>query len=246
MILTCPACSTRYMVDPAAIGTSGRTVRCAKCHHTWHQAPAEDMPQNYEEVDPFPEVARPIPPGSNLPAPIEPRRRRGGQILGWAAFGLAVAALGAAVVVERARVVTYLPAAAPLYQAVGLDVPAAPRLTVEVLGDTVKPSRRREGDDDIIAISGEVVNTGDRRQAVPPLRAALLNPAGEELQHWIFTATPSELEPGQTAQFDTELRNPPPDAVNFVVAFAGVDPDELPPGPINSPVHDAPAEPGKP
>ncbi len=38
MILTCPSCSTRYVVDPNAIGRSGRTVRCANCHHTWQEA----------------------------------------------------------------------------------------------------------------------------------------------------------------------------------------------------------------
>jgi predicted Zn finger-like uncharacterized protein len=44
MILTCPACATRYVVDPKAIGASGRTVRCARCHESWHQDPPEDLP----------------------------------------------------------------------------------------------------------------------------------------------------------------------------------------------------------
>jgi len=44
MILTCPACATRYVVDPKAIGASGRTVRCARCHKSWHQDVPEDLP----------------------------------------------------------------------------------------------------------------------------------------------------------------------------------------------------------
>src|SRR5581483_9746554 len=39
MILTCPSCGTRYSVDGSKFPPQGRTVRCAKCGHSWHQAP---------------------------------------------------------------------------------------------------------------------------------------------------------------------------------------------------------------
>jgi predicted Zn finger-like uncharacterized protein len=43
MILTCPACDTKYVVKDGAIPPGGRQVRCASCKHSWHQDP-DEMP----------------------------------------------------------------------------------------------------------------------------------------------------------------------------------------------------------
>ena len=42
MILACPECKSRYVVNPTALLPRGRTVRCAKCKHTWFEKKPED------------------------------------------------------------------------------------------------------------------------------------------------------------------------------------------------------------
>jgi predicted Zn finger-like uncharacterized protein len=49
MILTCPACDTKYVVKDDAIPHGGRQVRCASCKHSWHQDP-EGMVVEAESV----------------------------------------------------------------------------------------------------------------------------------------------------------------------------------------------------
>lgn len=61
VIIACPACATRYAVPDSAIGVDGRTVRCAKCRHSWFQ----DGPALAERP-----VSRPAPAPSE-PAPSE-------------------------------------------------------------------------------------------------------------------------------------------------------------------------------
>ena len=77
MIIACPACGTRYAVPDSAIGNEGRTVRCAKCKHSWFQEPPErelTLPVK-EQPDPgLPAVARapaaaPPPPATLADAP---------------------------------------------------------------------------------------------------------------------------------------------------------------------------------
>ena len=219
MILSCPECSTRYLVDPAALGPDGRLVRCGKCAHTWAQMPPADMPR---ALDPPPlraaereEEMRRGP--SRLPAIRRPRRGRAASIA-WALLVVLLAVVIGGGFFMRDMVIATWPAAAQLYAGLGLtsEQPGS--------GLDLRNVRSRELTSDgakTLLIEGEITNSSPTVRQVPKLRALLFDSREREVQHWSFSAPESRLMPGETAAFRTEIRNPSANAVRLTIVFEG-------------------------
>ena len=76
MILTCPACDTKYVVKDGAIPPAGRQVRCASCKHSWHQDPEPTLTDRESvTVDfggpPVPAPDAPVEPVAEIPEQAE-------------------------------------------------------------------------------------------------------------------------------------------------------------------------------
>jgi predicted Zn finger-like uncharacterized protein len=215
MIVSCPACSTRYLLDATALAGGGRPVRCAKCGHTWVQTPPEDLPKRIELVAPTGE-ARPVPPGSNLPMVIEPAPRRTRTAM-WGLFLVILLALLAGAVLGRNVVVAHWPPASKLYALAGLPV--------EALGEgleirIVNSARRTENGVQVLIVEGEIANLSNRARDVPTLRAALTDGSQQEVgRPWTFSASEARLLPGQTTMFITRRVDPPSGASSIAVTF---------------------------
>lgn len=215
MILTCPNCTTRYLVDPAKLGSDGRVVRCGKCSHSWHQNPPVDMPKQLDTVVP-PVEPRPIPPGSNLPA-LWRKRRSGG--LGWAFLALLVAAVVFGGLFARERIVAAWPPAATLYDAIGIMTAAQEE------GLVVRNVASRHDVDNgvaVLVVEGEVVNLSKETKDMPPLRGALRDAQRRDLQAWTFTVGETNLLPGEVVKFSTTLKNPSSEGTNVSITFASI------------------------
>jgi predicted Zn finger-like uncharacterized protein len=51
MLIVCPNCASSYMIDPAAVGLAGRTVRCARCKTSWFAGGPKPEPDIATFVD---------------------------------------------------------------------------------------------------------------------------------------------------------------------------------------------------
>lgn len=112
MILECPSCENRYLVDPRALGKAGRTVRCAKCKHQWFAEPAAREPEedvlSVEHAAEEQSTPRPIPPGSSVPA-IHTPQTSVPQSIQYAAVAMLMLFLASALVYFRPLVVESIP-----------------------------------------------------------------------------------------------------------------------------------------
>ena len=237
MILTCPSCDTRYSVDGAKFPAAGRTVRCAKCGHSWHQpgegeavpeaapeipaetAPAPPPTEAPESSDPFP--VNPSPTRAFAPAAVasESRSPMGPKlavVAGWAGLIAVVLLIAVSAVRYRQDIAVIWPQSAGVYSSLGLKVNASGI-------DFRQVDYRRETEDGqvVLAVSGVIVNAGSRQLTVPQtVRVTLSDVSNHELYHWNFKPNATVLGPGQSVPFMTRLSSPPAAARHLEVRFA--------------------------
>lgn len=73
MHVTCSNCGARYIVDPLAIGPTGRTVQCARCNHRWFERAGPGatpvLRERLEQPEPEPQDAAERTQGQAQPQP---------------------------------------------------------------------------------------------------------------------------------------------------------------------------------
>ena len=231
MILTCPACATRYQTDEAKFPPEGRQVRCAKCSHVWHQAPtapeappSEPAPEPPTSAVPEPEPARPEPMPrayAARPAPSPQQQRPPflpmlAVVLGWIGLIAVVLLIGLSAVRYRQEISVIWPQSAGVYSSLGMNVNAHGI-------DFTDVDYHRESEDGqvVLAVTGRIVNKGSRELPVPQdIRVTLSDASNHELYHWNFAPGIQTLKAGQSSVFRTRLSNPPATARHLEVRFA--------------------------
>jgi predicted Zn finger-like uncharacterized protein len=223
MILECPLCSTRYLVQIGLFAQGGRRVRCARCKHEWH----EKLPTTVDVVAPIPEFfsssetgaalsALSSPPQSpnlpnfgnqftaNLPAVIEKVRFPKKEWL-FIIFALLAAFLALASFVAWRFIATAFPGSRVIYEAVGLsDHPEWAGLIFE----NAKSELKYDSGTMRLLIDGTIYNASGEKKTIPDIRARALGPDKAVIQSWWVEAPAATIEPGAKIPFHTESASP--------------------------------------
>jgi predicted Zn finger-like uncharacterized protein len=235
MILSCPSCSTRYLIPDTAIGATGRKVRCAACGNNWFveppmlellregELPLSPPPASViERASPpsFAETAAPAPPATEKPgidafAHEPPFRPRKNPTRRWtmAALAASVLLIGGVGAIQYFGTPSF---AARLGLPVGeVDIP----LLLEV---PQKPDRRLlESGNELFAITGRVVNPTDTPQRVPDILAELRDAQGRVVYSWTITPPRRTLGPKATAEFNSAEVDVPKGSRELNLSFSG-------------------------
>ncbi len=243
MIVTCPACQTRYFFDDAALGgAAGRRVRCASCGNLWHYSPeGEAIQAAVAEATAAVEAAAAASPSAAAAAPVAPSLR--------AEPGTRLQPPAGRTVLARPPVMVALPAAARRRSArvggLGLIMLAAAVALVAILardsimamwpsttpvyatlhlteppgaGLAVTWTLTRTADSLIVA--GDIVNSTAMPRRVAPLRVTLRDGNRSELDSKVIDPPVDRLMPGATVHFNTVLEHPSITATGVAVEFA--------------------------
>ena len=238
MILECSECHTRYLVPDNAVGPDGRTVRCAKCKHSWFQPPATlDLTEAVAAPAPVAPAPAPAPAPvaaapAAAPAPVPtpgfadddydafahepPFRGRRNPARLWT-----IAAVTAGVLMLAAAAALFFLKVPDLATRFGL--PLSPQATPLTFVNVAKPDRRDlPTGSELFAVSGQVHNPTGSRQPVPDIRVELYDAQRQPrlVYSWTIKLDQKTIAPGGTIDFRSAKLDVPPSSKTMNLSFA--------------------------
>jgi predicted Zn finger-like uncharacterized protein len=211
MILACSSCQARYLVPATHFASGARTVRCARCGHTWSaEAPAEPAVALAEQLSALsPPVGETVPSAPAIPSqlPIVQDETKSFWLRDWVLATLAVilAAFLLVLVIDRRDIASRWPSMEQYYDRIGLHIYHSGEGLI--LRD-VRSEMRFEGGITKLEVEGEVFNNTREPRPIPNILAAAIGPDTKTMQSWQIDAPAATVAPGETVPFSSAINAP--------------------------------------
>lgn len=226
MIISCEQCKARYLLASLLLGSSGRTVRCGSCGHTWFQdavdepvspdSAADDAPASFRDhmvdaeiIDSIPEGVMPSEGAGALALPTDMLKARlhgaaavtNGLLAAVVVFGLVTGGL----ILMRGSVVQSWTPAAWAYEVIGLTTP----LPGEGLIFDQLTARAVPDDDGVytLKLEGKIINLRAQPSAIPPIVATLRSDVTDPGQPIEVTLDADKIGPEDSVGFTATQAN---------------------------------------
>ena len=247
MILSCSACSTRFLVPDQALRPNGRKVKCGKCGATWFTPPPTNAPSQAElesvpPPTPAPAAAQPTvasgaprldtPVTASVGQPVDPMRAVRDRVVNLPTVKEAPArrssdtigwlVLAASVMIVIAAAYLGRDRVVSLLPAAQpyyakLGIPVA--LPERLMVRDVTTKQVREGDAAVLEVTGLIANESRHARPMPRLRIALLNEKREQIFEYTFAPEGVEVPGRGEVAFATKLSKPPAEARHLDVTL---------------------------
>ena len=221
MLITCPRCFATYDVPDQALPPQGKMVRCSGCHFEWREAPMpldaiaalapQAEPQPAEPASYAPPPSAPTPaapekperkaPAKAISAKTTDSKRALAPLLAWT--GVALVSLLGLLILFRTQVANFSPAAADVYEAIGLPV-SGPSDWFRF--EQVKLEKGAADARTVFTVTGQVINQSARSRSVPLLKIYWRATSGRIGPMVVVRAAEESLESGAKATFSGQLR----------------------------------------
>ncbi len=218
MILTCPNCYIRYLLDSQILEPSGRRVRCSACQYIWFQNTEEESSagDDFDDLEDEATESRPfagiLADGDDIPESLKakaadfsndlPEDNRLIPVLtGVAAAALIFLLSATLLVLARDPVIKAWPPSAFAFNLVGFEMNTPGQ---GLIFDRVKANTRFDSHgNEIIDVEGKIINLRDKAVSIPKVEARLLDEQGNVMQKWFVDVASEKVGGEESLTFKT-------------------------------------------
>ncbi len=237
MILTCPNCYIRYLLDRQVLEPNGRRVRCSACQFIWFQNPDDDdsLDDVYEGDEDAEYLAQAEVLDEDIPESVKPgpreiyddlfeENRLIPVLTGVAAAALVFLFFSTILVFMREGIVRSWPPSAMVFEMAGFEIPVPGE---GLIFDRVKAvTDFDQHGNEIIEIEGKIINLRDKSVKLPKIQARLMDEAGGYKQEWKVDVPEEAVNAEQSLRFATHYPEIADEVKQVQIGFSMLDPDQ--------------------